>query len=114
MNNLYKNIRSRRLALGMTQDELARLTGYKDRSMIARIERGDVDLPQSKVVIFAKALRIPAGDLLGFEGTKEETDIERIVMYAQMLSTDGINKLKERAEELIQLEKYRKEGENVG
>ena len=35
---LYKNIRSRRIALKMTQQELAQKLGYKSTSTIAKIE----------------------------------------------------------------------------
>lgn len=41
---LYDNIKKRRMELGMTQDDLAKLTGYTDRSSIAKIEAGKVDL----------------------------------------------------------------------
>ena len=44
MLNLYKNIRERRIELKMSQDTLAELTGYRDRSSIAKIEKGEVDL----------------------------------------------------------------------
>ena len=47
---LYKNIKARRLELKMSQDRLAELTGYKDRSSIAKIEKGEVDLAESKSV----------------------------------------------------------------
>ena len=36
MLELYKNIKERRNALEMSQDTLASLTGYKDRSSIAK------------------------------------------------------------------------------
>ena len=52
---LYKNIKARRLELKMSQDRLAELTGYKDRSSIAKIEKGEVDLAESKIREFAKA-----------------------------------------------------------
>ena len=40
---LYKNIKKRRLELKMSQDQLAAMTGYKDRSSITKIEKGEVD-----------------------------------------------------------------------
>ena len=43
MLELYKNIKLRRTELKMSQDTLAELTGYKDRSSIAKIEKGEVD-----------------------------------------------------------------------
>lgn len=43
-----------------------------------------------------------------------ESMIRRIAEYTCRLNTDGLKKLAERADELSQLEKYRKEEENVG
>lgn len=68
MLQLYNNIKSRRTYLGMTQSELAQKMGYADKSMIAKIEKGLVDLPQSKILAFAEALDIPAGELMGLDG----------------------------------------------
>ena len=65
MLELYKNIKKFRKERGFSQEELARRTGYSDRSSIAKIEKGDVDLPQSKIVIFAKALAVSPGELMG-------------------------------------------------
>lgn len=68
MLELYQNIKSRRLTLNMTQSELAELMGYADKSMIAKIEKGTVDLPQSKITAFAKVLKTNPGDLMGNDG----------------------------------------------
>ena len=65
MLELYKNIKNRRKELKMSQEKLAELVGYTDRSSIAKVEKGEVDLPQSKIVLFAKALNIEPGELLG-------------------------------------------------
>lgn len=67
MLQLYKNIKSRRTELGLTQSELAKKLGYADKSMIAKIEKGDVDLTQSKIVAFADALRLSPSELMGWE-----------------------------------------------
>lgn len=67
MIDLYRNIREKRKELGMTQSELAEKLGYADKSMIAKIEKGAVDLPQSKIMAFAKALQTSASDLLGWK-----------------------------------------------
>ena len=50
---LYENIKNLRIENGWSQKELANKVGYTDRSSIARIEAGEVDLPQSKVALFA-------------------------------------------------------------
>jgi transcriptional regulator with XRE-family HTH domain len=72
MLQLYENIKTRRKAARMTQEELARLTGYTDRSSIARIEKGEIDLPQSKIKQFATALGTTPSDLLGWKEEPEE------------------------------------------
>ena len=67
MLTLYENIRKLRLEKSMSQQELARLTGYTDRSSIAKIEKGEVDLTLSKIELFAKALGVKPGELMGWE-----------------------------------------------
>lgn len=65
MDKLYINIKERRKALKMTQQELAEKIGYIDRSSVAKIESGTVDLSQSKIIQIAKALETTPGDLMG-------------------------------------------------
>ena len=62
---LYDRIKARRIDLGMTQAELAEKIGYKSKTTITRIERGEIDLPQSKIASFAKALDTTVNYLLG-------------------------------------------------
>lgn len=72
MLQLYKNIKSRRTELHLTQSELADKMGYADKSMIAKIEKGLVDLPQSKILAFAEALETPPSYLMGWESLSDE------------------------------------------
>ena len=72
MDKLYKNIKNRRKALGMTQQELADKMGYGDRSSIAKIENGAVDLNQSKIVQFAKILETTPSELMGGTGFTDD------------------------------------------
>lgn len=67
MIQLYRNIKQLREERGLSQDALAKLTGYTDRSSIAKIEKGLVDLQQSKIELFASALHTTPGCLTGFE-----------------------------------------------
>ncbi len=64
---LYENIKKRRLELNMSQQELAEAVGYKGKSMISQVENGQIDLPITMVKKFAEALKIDAGDLMGWE-----------------------------------------------
>ena len=61
MEKLGDNVRKRRQQLGMTQDELADLSGYTSRSSVAKIEKGLVDLTQTKIIALAKALQCDPG-----------------------------------------------------
>lgn len=65
MLELYSNIRKFRKELKLSQEDLAKRTGYTDRSSIAKIEKGMVDLPQSKILLFAEALNVSPGELMG-------------------------------------------------
>lgn len=64
---LGDRIRSRREELRMSQEELATRLGYKSRSTIAKIESGENDLTQSKIVAFAEALSTTARWLLDYD-----------------------------------------------
>jgi len=75
MLDLYKNIKERRLALKMSQDTLAELTGYRDRSSIAKIEKGDVDISESKIRDFAKALKTTPQELMGWDEPEKPNTI---------------------------------------
>ncbi len=50
------NIKKRRYELRMSQQDLARVLGYKSRSTIAKIESGENDISQKKLRKFAEAL----------------------------------------------------------
>lgn len=73
-------IKERRLAVNMTQDELAKKAGYSSRSSINKIEMGLVDIPQSKVMAIAQALDISPVYLMGLEELQntKESDCNRL------------------------------------
>ncbi len=66
MLDLYKNLKARREELGMTQAQLAEKIGYADKTMISKIEKGSVDLSQSKIAVIAKALKTTPSELMGW------------------------------------------------
>ena len=74
MIKLYENIREFRKQNKWTQEELAQRMGYTDRSTIAKIEAGKVDLSQSKIIEFANVFGVDPGELMGWDG--EEPDSE--------------------------------------
>lgn len=65
MIELYKNIKKYRLYNKWSQTALAHKVGYSDKSMISKIEKGDVDLSQSQIWKFADAFGITASELFG-------------------------------------------------
>lgn len=67
MLDLYKNIKDRRLQLGLTQSELAAKLGYSDKTMISKIENGMVDMTQSRIIKFAEALKTTPSRLMGWD-----------------------------------------------
>ena len=73
MLEIYKRIRARREELGISQEELAKRMGYKSRSSINKIEKGENDIPQSKIVAFAQALRTTPKALMGWEFPSSST-----------------------------------------
>ncbi len=60
-----KIIKDLRTELKLSQTDLALKVGYTDKSAIAKIEAGKVDLPQSKIVAFAKVLGVTPCYLFG-------------------------------------------------
>ncbi len=64
---LYDNIRHYRKMNHWSQDELAKRMGYSDRSAIAHIESGKVDLPQSKIAQFAEVFGVTRSELMGWQ-----------------------------------------------
>ena len=61
-----ENIKKRRLALKLSQEELAAKMGYASRSTISKIEDGTNDITQTKILAFAKALDTTPAYLMGW------------------------------------------------
>lgn len=86
----------------MSQSTLAELVGYKDKTAIAKVESGKVDLPQSKISAFAKALNTTTSYLFAdnngieesitiaahFDGNEyTEEELEKIKEFAAFVKT---------------------------
>ena len=63
---LHENIKALRTSRGWSQQHLADLAGYGDRSSIAKIESGKVDLPRSKIAEFARIFGVTPAYLMGY------------------------------------------------
>ena len=64
---LGQNIRLYRERLGLSQEELAKRLGYKDRSTIAKIENNINDITQSKITAIAEVLQTTPAALMGWD-----------------------------------------------
>lgn len=98
----YERIKARRRELKMSQDTLAAKTGYSGKSAIAHIEKGEIDVPQTKIGLFCDALRVsPNWLLLGKEGD-EYTAHEKALIDAYRSAPPPFQKA---VDELLQLKK---------
>ena len=84
METMYDRIKKWRDNLGWSQEELAKKVGYADKTSIAKIEAGKVDLPQSKIVAFSRALSTTTSYLM--DG---ENDYQPVTIAAH-LDTDDL------------------------
>lgn len=97
MNGVYDRIRQLRIANGLTQDELALAVGYTDRSSVAKIELGKVDLPLSKVAAIAQALHTTPQELL-FPTSPPEKAAAAVTVAVKL---DGMDEALDKAHELV-------------
>lgn len=65
--SIGQKIKHRRTELGWSQRDLATKMGYNNNSTIARIENGQVDIPQSRIVKFSEVLGVSIAYLMGWE-----------------------------------------------
>lgn len=106
-----KNLRENR---HLSQTQLAELVGYKDKTSIAKIEAGKVDLPQSKLMAFAKVLGVTTSYLLDdehhviidFETSNFKNTLKSMITYFEKLNNLGQNEAIKRVEELTYLPQY--------
>lgn len=107
-------IKSLRENKELSQSQLAELVGYKDKTSIAKIEAGKVDLPQSKILAFSKALNVTPSFLLNLDSDKPESDqlidnpvfFNRMLKYLELLNSEGREEASKRIEELTYIPKY--------
>ena len=99
-----ERIKSKRLELGLTQDELAKKAGYKSRSSINKIELSR-DLPLDKIEKVAKILECSPSYLMGWED--EEIIKQNVDMDIELTNMD--KRLKEYALKLSALPKDKQE-----
>lgn len=71
---IYERIKYLRENLNMSQQELADKVGYRDKSAISKVERGDRDINQTMIMKYAKALGVsPTFLLFGKDADDDNT-----------------------------------------
>lgn len=88
--DIYDRIRFLREQRGMSQDELAKKIGYKDRTAVSRIECGQRQVKQSMIVKLAEALQTTPAYLMGWEEEETISAEDRALLAAYHRSGDGI------------------------
>ena len=116
MIKLYENIKTLRKQNEWSQDELAKKMGYTDRSMIAKIEAGSVDLAESKILAFAKIFGVKPCDLMGWDGSApaavdgdslRKDEAELLDLYGRANSL-GRKEIRRYAEYICSRDEYKK------
>ena len=79
MLDLYVNIKKLRKEKGWNQEELSERMGYSGKSMISKIERGEVDLTQSRIKQFSEVLGVTPDELMGLGATSVDDTTQLII-----------------------------------
>lgn len=106
MLKLYENIKRYRMEAKMSQAELARRTGYTDRSSVAKIEKGLVDLSQSKIKQFAEVLGVTPGHLMGWDEKPAEELQGMGALAAQLLLDQDAMEMAREYMQLSEVDRY--------
>ena len=101
-----ERIQQRRKELGMTQDDLAVALGYKSRSSINKIEKGEREIPVKLLNDLAAALFTTTEYILGSNDvpSKEESDFRKILSLFNRMNEIQIEKWISYAEGLLEQE----------
>lgn len=95
MSDIGKRIKSRREALGLTQQELANLMGYKSKSTINKIEMGKNDVSQSGVTKFANVLNTSVAYLMGWANLNTNKSAVSINVLGRVAAGTPLNAIEE-------------------
>lgn len=99
---MYERIRQLRIDAGMSQEDLAHAMGYKDRSMITKIESGKVDISQRKIIFFARVLNTTPSYLMGWtdemppeppEDLPKNENVRQLVRLLNKLSPEQLDQV---------------------
>nr|DAV07573.1 MAG TPA: helix-turn-helix domain protein [Caudoviricetes sp.] len=73
-----EKIKEKREKMNLSQEQLAEKLGYKSKTSIHKVEQGITDLPQSKIIEFAKVLNTTPAYLMGWTEENHSEDIVQL------------------------------------
>lgn len=62
-----ERVKLKRIEIGLSQEAFAIRCGYTDRSSIAKIEKGEIDISRSKIIALSTALGVSPSYLMGWD-----------------------------------------------
>lgn len=103
LQEIGMRIKTLRQQCGLSQDDLAHLAGYTSRSSINKVEKGLVDLPQSKISLIASALGVsPTYILYGDKNPQQNnTPEEPKLTEGEQLLLDLFRQVPEDQQQLV-------------
>lgn len=103
-----QRIKDLRIEKGLTQEELALKLGYTSRSTINKIEKGLIDIPQSKLWLLSKELGTNPPYLLGWQNETNKLLSNKIIIEyktGQQLQQDITEEQTKEIENILKLGK---------
>ena len=91
--SIGETIKERRIAMNLSQRDLAERMGYSNHSTIARIEAGKVDLPQSKIIQFAEVLQTSISFLMGLDQKINRDPAEMAEKHFEMITDEDLSEI---------------------
>lgn len=87
--DIGNRIKALRLERDMSQDELAKRSGYGSRSTINKIELGINDVPQSKIKAIAEALGVPVSQILCWDEMDSTHDTNQLQLELKQIELEA-------------------------
>ncbi len=93
--SIGQRIKQLRIEQQLSQEELARLIGYKSRSTINKIELGINDTTQTTIAKMAKALKTTPAYIMGWTQEREMPEISYMLNSDEKFVVDTMRSLNE-------------------
>lgn len=87
--DIGNHIKALRLERDMSQDELAKRSGYSSRSTINKIELGINDVPQSKIKAIAETLGVPVSQILCWDEMDSTHDTKQLQLELKQIELEA-------------------------